>query len=471
MIKSEREYAITKKAVEKFASSRDALAATAGEDVGRRAALSSIDAQLVDLQAEIVEWERLRAGGVHEINVADWDDLPKALMRARIAQGLTQQELGDRLDLKKQQIQRWEDENYEHAEFWRVLEVADALGLSLTGTTRLAEATRPNLDAVKGCIKRAGMDADFVDRCLVPLRAAEDPATAVETIGARLKAIWSFGLEDMLASNSNEKLEFRAVANARFKRPANADPKAVTAQEGFSAYLLSALCDVTAKPNQPLLPANPAEMRHLLFGNQLPSFRKALDSVWNLGITVLPLSTKGGFHGACYRFAGSPAIALKQSLQSPARWLFDLTHELGHLAEDADPTLKVIEPEELSDEQDTEAEARAHAFAAEVLLGGDYDHIFAEVWKRAKHQPARLKKVTAGLAKELELDVGLVAQHVAFRMSREHGMNWWGAARNLEAATEAPFDVACDTLLQHVDLGRVPEPARGMLLQVLGRHG
>lgn len=471
MIKSEREYAVTKKAVAEFASSREALAATAGEDVGRRAALSSVDAQLGDLRAEIAEWERLRAGGVQEIDVANWDDLPRALMRARIAQGLTQQELAERLGLKKQQIQRWEDEDYEHAEFWRVLEVADALGLSLTGKAKLAEATRPNLEAIKGCAKRAGMDADFVDRCLVPRGAADDPAAAAETVGVRLKAIWGFGIEDMLAANSNETLQWKAVANARFKRPANADPKAVTAQEGFSAYLLMALCDVTAKAKQPVLPADPAGMRRLLFGNQPPSFSRALDSVWKLGIPVLPLSNKGGFHGACYRFSGRPAIALKQSLQSPARWLFDLTHELGHLVEDDDPTLRVIEPEEPSDEQDADAEARAHDFAAKVLLGSHVDHIFPEVWRRAKGQPARLKRVTATLAGELELDVGLVAQHIAFRVRREHGANWWGAARNLEAAAETPFHIARETLLRHVKLDRVAEPARGMLVQVLDRDG
>lgn len=467
MIKSEREYAITKKAAAEFASSREALAATVEEDVGRRAALSSLDAQLGDLRAEIAEWERLRAGGVQDIEVSSWDDLPKALMRARIAQGLTQQALAERLNLKKQQIQRWEDEDYEHAEFWRVLEVADALGLSVTGKARLAEPTSPNLEAIKGCAKRVGMDADFVERCLVPPGAADNPDIAVEVIGARLQAIWGFGISEMLAANSNEKFEFKAVASARFKRPANADPKAVTAQEGFSACLLTALCDVTAKAKRPVLPADPAEMHRLLFGNQTPSFRRALDSVWKLGIPVLPLSSRGGFHGACYRFDGRPAIALKQSLQSPARWLFDLTHELGHLVEDDDPTLRVIEPEDPSDEQDAEAEARAHAFAASVLLGDHVDHLFAEAWKRARGQPARLKKVAENLAVECGLDIGLVAQHVAFRARREHGFNWWGTARNLEGATEAPFDIAREVLLRHVKTDRVVEPARGMLLQIL----
>ena len=49
------------------------LGAGANPDVGRRAALSSIDARSGDLRSEIVEWERLRAGGVQEIDVADWD--------------------------------------------------------------------------------------------------------------------------------------------------------------------------------------------------------------------------------------------------------------------------------------------------------------------------------------------------------------------------------------------------------------
>ncbi|MBX9699656.1 MAG: helix-turn-helix domain-containing protein [Acetobacteraceae bacterium] len=471
MIKSEREYAVTKRAAAGFASSREALTGAAGEDAGRRAALSSIDAQLGDLQADIAEWERLRAGGVQDIDVANWDDLPKALIRARIAQGLTQQELAERLGLRKQQIQRWEDEDYEHAAFWRVLEVADALGLSLTGKAMLAQPTRPNLEAIKGCVKRAGMDVDFVDRWLVPRRAADDPAAAAETVGVRLKAIWGLGIEDMLAANANATPAWKAVANARFKRPANADPKAVTAQEGFSAWLLMALCDATGRPRQPGLPADPAGMRRLLFGNQPPSFGKALDSVWKLGIPVLPLSDRGGFHAACFRFAGRSAIALKQSQPSQARWLFDLAHELGHLAEDDDPSLRIIEPEGPSDGQDTEAEARAHDFAAKVLLGSEADHIFPEAWRRASGQPARLKRVTAALAGELRLDVGLVAQHVAFRARREHGVNWWGTARNLEATAAAPFDIARDALLRHVSLDRVQEPARGMLLQVLERDG
>jgi Zn-dependent peptidase ImmA (M78 family)/DNA-binding XRE family transcriptional regulator len=471
MIKSEREYIKTKKAAADFAASREVLLASAGEKMRKLAALSSLDAQLGDLRAEIAEWERLRAGGIREIQITNWDDLPKALVRARIAQGLTQQQLAERLGLKKQQVQRWEDENYEHAEFWRVLEVADALDLSLSGKAELSQVTRPNLEAIKGSLKRAGMDADFMEKCLMPRGVSNDPVAAVEAVGVRLQAIWGFSVENMLAANSNEMLEWKAVANARFKRPAKADPKAVTAQQGFAAYLLKALSDVTAQPTQPALPTDPEAMRSLLFGRQPPSLQGALDNLWKLGIPVLPLSNKGGFDGACYRFEGRPAIALKQSLQSQARWLFDLTHELGHLVEDDDPTLRVIELEQPSDARHDAAEARAHDFAARVLLGSHVDNLFPEVLKRAKGQTSRMKKVTATLAEEWKFDVGLAAQHIAFRLRLERSENWWGTARNLEGKTEAPFDVACDALLRHVKLDRIGEPARGMLLQVLNRSG
>ncbi len=42
-------------------------------------------------------------------------DLPKALIRARIAAGLSQKEFADRLGMKEQQIQSYEANDYQHA--------------------------------------------------------------------------------------------------------------------------------------------------------------------------------------------------------------------------------------------------------------------------------------------------------------------------------------------------------------------
>ena len=57
--------------------------------------------------------------------------LPEALIRARIAAGLSQKELAGRLGLKEQQIQRYEARRYAGASLDRIQAVADALGMQI----------------------------------------------------------------------------------------------------------------------------------------------------------------------------------------------------------------------------------------------------------------------------------------------------------------------------------------------------
>ncbi|HEU0178345.1 MAG TPA: helix-turn-helix transcriptional regulator [Blastocatellia bacterium] len=83
--------------------------------------------QLKTLRREIKEYERLRSSRRRQINPEEIAELPRKLIRARIAAGLSQRELAERLGLKEQQIQRYEATNYETASLKRVIEVARAL--------------------------------------------------------------------------------------------------------------------------------------------------------------------------------------------------------------------------------------------------------------------------------------------------------------------------------------------------------
>ena len=56
-------------------------------------------------------------------------ELPTLLIKARIAQGLSQKELAERLGLKEQQIQRYEATDYASARLARIKEVVGALGI------------------------------------------------------------------------------------------------------------------------------------------------------------------------------------------------------------------------------------------------------------------------------------------------------------------------------------------------------
>ena len=78
---------------------------------------------------EIKEYEALKAGDIPlDPNIsASVANLPKSLIRTRIAKGLTQKDLAERMGLKEQQIQRYEASGYESASLARITEIAWAL--------------------------------------------------------------------------------------------------------------------------------------------------------------------------------------------------------------------------------------------------------------------------------------------------------------------------------------------------------
>ena len=85
------------------------------------------------LQQEIAEYESLKQQQT-PIKIASVKELPLALIRARIAVGMTQKELAKKIGVKEQQVQRDEANQYNSAGFYRIAEVADALGIKIKET-------------------------------------------------------------------------------------------------------------------------------------------------------------------------------------------------------------------------------------------------------------------------------------------------------------------------------------------------
>ena len=132
MIKNERQYRITKAQAAGFARTLESLDQRAGEAEGvhpriAQAQRDAVRSQLADLERELREYESLKAGGfeLDQLNVVA--DLPTVLIKARIARGLTQKDLAERVGLKQQQIQRYEATDYASARLARIKEVASAL--------------------------------------------------------------------------------------------------------------------------------------------------------------------------------------------------------------------------------------------------------------------------------------------------------------------------------------------------------
>jgi ribosome-binding protein aMBF1 (putative translation factor) len=130
MIANERQYRITKSEAQKFAASVakfEAQPPTELHPLLVKAQRDALMSQLEELQEDILEYETLRNSGQIGLDLENILELPKALIKARVAVGLTQKQLAERLGLKEQQVQQYESTFYKSANLERVMQVAKVL--------------------------------------------------------------------------------------------------------------------------------------------------------------------------------------------------------------------------------------------------------------------------------------------------------------------------------------------------------
>jgi HTH-type transcriptional regulator / antitoxin HigA len=92
-----------------------------------KAQRNALVSQLEELQKEVTQYEALKSGAVRQLSTNTVAELGKKLIEARIAQSLSQKELAERLDMKEQQIQRYEQERYSSASLARLVDISSAL--------------------------------------------------------------------------------------------------------------------------------------------------------------------------------------------------------------------------------------------------------------------------------------------------------------------------------------------------------
>ncbi|MFT4925392.1 MAG: DNA-binding XRE family transcriptional regulator [Phenylobacterium sp.] len=134
MIKNAKQLTLTKKIIAEFATTIEQLK-TENSTLSPLLARAQIEA-LICQQKELVhqaeQYERLLSGDFAVIDVEDINDLPKALIMSRISLGLTQKDLAQRLGMKEQQIQRYENTEYSAASFAKLASIIEALGLKIS---------------------------------------------------------------------------------------------------------------------------------------------------------------------------------------------------------------------------------------------------------------------------------------------------------------------------------------------------
>lgn len=94
-------------------------------------ALGSLEGLITSLQEDICYYNNLLTNGFHCFKDKGIESISEILISARLAQRISQKELGNLIDINEQQIQRYEQTDYEGASLVRLLEVAEALNIKL----------------------------------------------------------------------------------------------------------------------------------------------------------------------------------------------------------------------------------------------------------------------------------------------------------------------------------------------------
>lgn len=141
MITNQKQYKITKTHLKEFEvalAERKRRPAPDGIDEGMwQLEQDALESQIEDFKADLSAFERLQAGEIAETNLNSLADFPVLLIQARIAQGLTQKEFADKLEVKEQQVQKDEASLYESASLHRLMHIVEVLGLEFQGQARL----------------------------------------------------------------------------------------------------------------------------------------------------------------------------------------------------------------------------------------------------------------------------------------------------------------------------------------------
>lgn len=481
MIKNDRQYRITKAQAERFESALADVTEKKGvQPAIQRAQEAAVRSQLAELEQELQVYESLKAGLVTDFRVESISDFPRVLIQARVARGLTQKELADKLGLKEQQIQRYESSDYSSASMARLQEVADALEV------RFGDELVLNLDNTSpehffADLKSVGVEKRFALTRLLPQSlgaklARELGADASDSDVAQARVIlgrifqWS---PSEVFGNAPLRLDPAIAGQARFKLAARVHEGRMIAYTAYAWYLASVLTKACAGLPKRSISLDWQDFRHSILDQYGEvSFQSALRYAWDLGVIIVPLADPGVFDAACWRISGRNVVALKQSVRSQARWLFDLLHELHHAAKNPDDLwLSVIEFENsLLERKELPEEEEAHEFAGNVILAGRAEELTALCVARSKGRVPLLKRSVLEVAASESVPVDALANYLAFRLSLQ-GINWWGAATNLQVQAVDPFDIARDELLKHANLDLLDEVERDLVSQSLKEQG
>lgn len=482
MIKNEQQYKMAKTHAANFEKAmtevKNEKAKSSIHPILAKAEIEALNLKYNQLVSDIQFYEELKTGKLGVIEVGSFDKLPEGLIQSRIAKGLSQKELAEKLGLKEQQIQRYEATNYATASLERLNEIINALELKINKEIFISDALFSKSIFFKS-LKKIGLDSDVVLKRIIPKELSliiEDinNISEVEAKNALLQAVSFVGRifkisPDLFFKPDLIALNLATASAVRYKKNANTSESKTSAYTMYAHTLALLTLDCFPDVRRKKVPEASEVRKTILKKEQNITLKGLLNFVWDLGIPVLPLKDSGSFHGACWRVDGKNVIVLKQKTNSESRWIFDLSHELCHAGQY--PNQQSFEIVEQGDESkgsvESQDELDANYYAGEVALGDKADDLAVECILDAKRDLAKLKVSVSNIAKRDNVDQGVLANYIAFRLQTEQSKNWWGAASNLQKVFSDPFEITKQIFMERINLEYINSQDRELILRAL----
>ena len=209
------------------------------------------------------------------------------------------------------------------------------------------------------------------------------------------------------------------------------------------------------------IPSDPCAIRSMVLAEAREVTLSTLTHwAWEKGIVVLPMSGPG-FEAASWYVEGRPVIVLKRSLDLAVFWLFDLAHEIGHLAlghVNGTGVVNVDPPGELENDRQ---EDKANAFARELLVP-ESEVRFAEIRRRCHgdldRQRHRFKGEMRDVAEEAGLNPALLGIVSAFALRDiARSQDRWGSATNIAKEQDPARPVVRSEFKRRIDLSALSQ--------------
>lgn len=359
-----------------------------------RARQDTLKAELARLRADVIAYEALLEKSASTDHSIDVDDLGYLPILARISRGYSQRDLAEILEIKEQQVQRYESERYSGISLARYQKILDALGIELhpklvPNHGKNLETTKSNI-AIQPELLREILKRNWIDLSGNSTNESEK--------------LVSYFIEQSLKAN---------VGRPLFRKPVN--PKREANKVSLQAW--HARIAQLAQRSKGRLKGrfNLAEtgwLKQLVPLSVYPDGPlRAIELLRDRGIQVVfePVLPGGSLDGAAIRLPdGIPVIGLSLRHDRVDNFWFTLLHELGHIFLHYNSGLSEGFFDDLDSDSESKEETDADSFAQSQLIPD-------ELWRSS---PARFSK-TDDLIREFAKSISIHPAIVAGRIRRE----------------------------------------------------